>query len=148
MPQYLVHRQIHEVPVIRLLCILQIHLNDLIALLDSLCIVLQPLRSQLLKLRHKNQEATKPHLVPSVYQQFRYLLHRKIHPCHFYNFTSLRHLQSKKLIALTILPWSRLKEPHEYPSLLIIAQRHHILDDFLCCGHDYFLLYAIQQRSV
>ena len=58
MPQNLVDRQVYQVPVVGLLCVLQVERDYLVALLNSLLVTLQPLCGQSLKLVNKNQEPT------------------------------------------------------------------------------------------
>jgi len=132
MPQNFMHREVHEVPVIHLFSVLEIHRYDFITSFDCLSIILQPYGCQLLKFRHKNQETTESHLMPTIHQQFWYFIQWEINPCRLYYLSRLRHLQAQKLIALAILAWPCLKEPHQHTSLLLILQRLHIAYYFLC----------------
>ena len=68
MAQNLMYGEIHQIPVVGLLCILQIHGYGLVTLLDGIGIVFQSFGGQLLKLCHKNQEATESYLMPLVHQ--------------------------------------------------------------------------------
>ena len=67
MAEDLVNGEIDEVPVVRLLGILQIHRHNLVALSDGLNIVFQSFGGQSFKLCHKNQKTAKPHFVPTVH---------------------------------------------------------------------------------
>ena len=126
--------QVYQVPVVGPLGILQIEAQYLVATADGGGIVLQPLDGQLLKLCHHDEQAAEPHLVPAAHEQLRYLAERCV-LCGLYHFSRQRHLESQELVALAIFARPCLEEPHQVEPLLLIAQRHHIVDNFSCCRH-------------
>ena len=71
MPQNLIYRQVHKVPVIGLLGILQVERHDFISLLDGLLVMFQSFRGQSLKLVDKDQETAETDFVLAGHQQFR-----------------------------------------------------------------------------
>ena len=73
--------------------------------------------------------------MPGALQQLRDFTQGEVFGNGPHHLARLRHLQTEELIALTILTWSCLEEPHEDLSLRIILLRLHISDDFLCCDH-------------
>ena len=132
MSQNLRSRQVHQIPVVRLLPILQIHRHNLITLPDSLCIIYQSLQGKFLKPIHQYQQSAQPHLMPFRQQQVRHLSQREILRGSLNHLSRLRHFQPQELITLAILTGTRLKEPHEHSSLLLIPQRLHVFDNLLC----------------
>ena len=126
MAEYLMDGEVHEVPVVRLLSVMQIKRQDFIAGTDGSLVVFEALRCQPFELRHKNQQAAEPHLMPTIHQKFRHFAQGKVLWNSTYHLARLWHFQSQELIALAILARARLEEPHEYPSLLLILQRLHV----------------------
>ena len=61
--------EVYQVPVVGLLCILQVQLNNLIALGDGIGIVLQAFGGQLFEFCYENQETAEAHFVPAVHQE-------------------------------------------------------------------------------
>ena len=129
------HREVYEIPVIRLLCIFQIHRQNFVTSPNSFLVIYKPFGRQPFKLVHKYQQTTKSYLMPFRHQQFRHLFQWKVVAHSLNDFSCLWHLQSQELIAIAILTGSRLKEPHEYLPLLLIPQRLHIRDYLLSFSH-------------
>ena len=73
--------------------------------------------------------------MPTAHQQLRYFAETDIFHHLLHHLTRLRYFQSEELIAIAILPLGGLEEPHQHLTLLLVAQRLHVTDDFLCC-HD------------
>ena len=101
--------------------VVQIHGDNLVALPDGIGIVLQSSGCQLLKLRHEHQETAEPHFMPTVQQQRGHLAQWEVSTGGTHYLARLRHLQSQKLITVTVLTGCCLEEPHEYCALLVIA---------------------------
>ena len=135
MPQNLIDRQIHQVPIICPFRILQVERHYLVALLNGLPVVLQPFRGQPLELIDKNQKAAEPHLMPARHQQFRHFIQRETSIYMLNYLANLWRLDAQELVALTIVARPGLEEPQHSLSLPLVVQRLHVFYDLLCLSH-------------
>ena len=113
-------RKVHEVPVVGIVGIFEIHLHNGIPSFDGCFVIRFLFCRQFLETLDEQKEAAQTNLVIAIGQQFGNLLERHVLGV-FHDLARLGHFQSQELVALAIFALARLEESHQANALLLVA---------------------------